>query len=427
MKNIFLAVLLFLSYQPTAYAYLDPGSGSMLLSALIGIVATVFFSIKGLIYKIKSLFFSLFGVKIEKNIHKLVFYSEGAHYWHTFKPILQALDKQGVEAVYLTSSDNDEGLKFSSKTIRARYIGEGNTAFTYLNMLEAHLCVMSTPGLDVLQIRRSSGVKHYAYISHSPIDMGKYKLYSFEGFDSIFLSGPHQAKSIRTLEKLRGTEQKQLIEAGCPYMDDLALRLEGQQEKVDETGAKKTILIAPTWGEHNFLKKLGAVPIRNLLENGYKVIIRPHPQSYVAEPEIINELKQALSSYENLRWDSSPDNFDSLFKSDILISALSGIVFDYAFVFEKPVITVDLSYNFIGQEANDLPYPVWELTVLDDIGTRVSPEQLNNASSIIEGLLKDESKKENLRSLRAKSLYNYKSSGEVIAKNLVKLMEDINA
>ena len=67
-----------------------------------------------------------------------------------------------------------------------------------------------------------------------------------------------------------------------------------------------------------------------------------------------------MSSFEHIKWDNSPDNFDSLLNSDILISDLSGIVFDYAFIFEKPVITVAFEYDFIGQEANDLPYEVWE-------------------------------------------------------------------
>lgn len=157
MKKLILILILYFSYQPTANAYLDPGSGSMLLSAIVGILATIFFSIKGFYYKIKSFFLRMFGIKVEKNIHELVFYSEGKYYWNTFKPILEALDAKGVEAVYMTSSEEDEGLNFKSDYISTRYIGEGNRAYTYLNMLEAKVCVMTTPGIGVLQIQRSKG------------------------------------------------------------------------------------------------------------------------------------------------------------------------------------------------------------------------------------------------------------------------------
>lgn len=426
MNKIVFTLLLFIAYQPEAYAYLDPGSGSMLLSALIGIIATVFFSMKGAYYKIKSFVLSVFGVKVEKSNHKLVFYSEGGQYWRTFKPVLEALDKKGIEALYLTSSETDEGLSFKSDHISTRYIGEGNRAYTYLNMLEAKVCAMTTPGLDVLQIRRSKGVEHYAYLPHSPIDMGKYKLYSFDCFDSVFLSGEHQEKSIRTLEKLRDFEPKQLIKAGCPYMDELGARLNSEgNQPLDSNEQTKTILIAPTWGKNNLLRLFGAQSIQKLLEKGYEVIIRPHPQSYQAEPELLEAIKEELASSKNIKWDNSPDNFDSLLSSDVLISDLSGIVFDYSLVFEKPVITIAFEYDFLGQEANDLPYEVWELSILDKIGKRIKADEFSRIDDVIEEVLTDESKKQELRNLREQSLYNYMQSGEVIADSLVKIMDDM--
>lgn len=430
MKKLILILILFFSYQPAANAYLDPGSGSMLLSAIVGILATIFFSIKGLYYKIKSFFLRMFGIKVEKNIHELVFYSEGKYYWNTFKPILEALDAKGVEAVYMTSSEEDEGLNFKSDYISTRYIGEGNRAYTYLNMLEAKVCVMTTPGIGVLQIQRSKGVNHYAHVVHAPTDMGTYKLYSFEYYDSIFCSGAHQERTIRFLEQLRGFDQKLLVKAGCPYMDVLAKRLDESKDSlgvIESDSTSKTVLIAPTWGDHNLLKQFGSAPIKNLLDKGYNVIIRPHPQSYVAEPEVIESIKLDLASYQNVSWDSSPDNFESLRNSDVLISALSGIVFDYAFVFEKPVITVNVQHSFLGQEANDLPYELWELEILDKIGKRITPEEFANVSDIVGPLLLEHSDNNLLAQLRDEHLYNYKHSGEVIATNLINIMEEIKA
>lgn len=54
MRILVLAVLLSLS--PAAEAYLDPSTGSLILSAIIGLLATIGLAIKTWWYRIKSLF-----------------------------------------------------------------------------------------------------------------------------------------------------------------------------------------------------------------------------------------------------------------------------------------------------------------------------------------------------------------------------------
>lgn len=45
-----------LSMAPSAHAYLDPGTGSLILSAIIGLLATIGLAVKTWWYKIKALF-----------------------------------------------------------------------------------------------------------------------------------------------------------------------------------------------------------------------------------------------------------------------------------------------------------------------------------------------------------------------------------
>ena len=44
------------SFAPAAFAYLDPSTGSMILSAIVGIFATVGLALKTYWYKLKSFF-----------------------------------------------------------------------------------------------------------------------------------------------------------------------------------------------------------------------------------------------------------------------------------------------------------------------------------------------------------------------------------
>lgn len=56
MRKIFWFPLLLIAFSQHAAAYLDPGTGSMILQGLVAAVAVVGFTIKSYWYKIRSLF-----------------------------------------------------------------------------------------------------------------------------------------------------------------------------------------------------------------------------------------------------------------------------------------------------------------------------------------------------------------------------------
>jgi hypothetical protein len=45
-----------LAYAPSAHAYLDPGTGSMILSAIVGLIATLTLAFKTWWYRLRRLF-----------------------------------------------------------------------------------------------------------------------------------------------------------------------------------------------------------------------------------------------------------------------------------------------------------------------------------------------------------------------------------
>ena len=68
--------------------YIDPGTGSMLISSIIAGLSVLFFALKDKIY-------SAFRGKGDKGDYldlekhyNLVFYSEGKQYWNVFEPLL---------------------------------------------------------------------------------------------------------------------------------------------------------------------------------------------------------------------------------------------------------------------------------------------------------------------------------------------------
>ena len=297
------------------FLYIDPGTGSMLFSIVIGLVTMLYFLGKAAFIKLK---FILSGGRAitSKKYFPLVIYSEGKQYWNVFKPILEALERRGVSTVFYTSSEEDPVFAVQFKHIHSEYIGEGNKAFTRLNFLEAQICLMTTPGLDVYQLKRSRGVKHYAHILHAVDDATSYRLFGLDYFDSVLLSGEYQKAHIRLIEKQRNIKEKELIVVGCPYLDVLKekVALLPEQEK-----SRFTVLVAPSWGESGILSKYGSVLLDPLVQTGHSIIVRPHPQSKQSEKEILAVLENRYKDVKNLSWDYSTENLEALSRSDIMI------------------------------------------------------------------------------------------------------------
>jgi hypothetical protein len=55
-SSIALLAVALSGFAPSAFAYLDPSTGSMILSAIVGILATLGLALKTYWYKLKSLF-----------------------------------------------------------------------------------------------------------------------------------------------------------------------------------------------------------------------------------------------------------------------------------------------------------------------------------------------------------------------------------
>ena len=367
-------------------AYLDPGSGSMLFSALIGIIATLFFVTKGLFYKLLSLPAYLAGKKagIKHDSHRIVFYCEGARYWPVFQPLIEELESRGTKISYLTSDKNDPALSREWQHIETKYIGEGNKAFFLLNTLQTDICVMTTPGLDVLQIKRSRGVKKYVHITHSAGGCSGYAIFGLDYYDVVLTGGEADKKLIEELEQVRKIEKKQVEVIGCTYLDIL------RKKPITAplfSNNNKTIIISPTWGEHGLLNKFGSEILSQLTKNRYNIIIRPHPQSFVSDKKLMDELKMKFPNGETILWDRNQDGLQSMQSADIMISDFSGIIFDYLFLFERPVISLKSEYDKRGKDSMDMAEDPWNIQILDTIGEIITEKDIENIGTIVEKTL----------------------------------------
>lgn len=407
MKTLFfLAAALLAVIEPSpAFAYLDPGTGSMLLSVCIGLLSAAYFMAMKVPSLVRSALFKASG-KADRERKHLVIYGESANYWGTFRPLLEELGRRGEAVEYLTSSENDPCFTADlPECITCRYIGTGNTAYTTLNFIKADALVLTTPGIGVLQIRRSKGVGKYIHVLHALGDMHYYKLFSFDYYDAVICNGDFQVKSLRALEALRGTKPKELPIAGCPYLDGLVARRDAQGESRPDPNC---VLIAPTWGKLGMFTRFGSAVPKMLAEAGFDVIVRPHPQSYISEAGLMEQVASELSGYHNITWDRNPDGFASLSRASVLVSDFSGITFDFAFGFLRPVVTLfEDNVDPGGFEAFDIPHERWNTSFLKELGPVLTAPDLGRLPDIVRKLDMERDWAAHIRHIRDTSIANF--------------------
>ena len=402
--------------------YIDPGTGSMLFSILIGAAATLFFVAKAAWIKFKIL---LSGKKdgsgvVDASYKTYVIYNEGNQYWNVFKPVADEFEKRKIPLMYYTSSKTDPIFDQKYEFVTSEYIGEGNTAFAKLNMLSAGFVLMTTPGLQVYQLKRSKNVKHYSHVLHMPNDATTYRLFGLDYFDSVLLTGDYQKDDIRTLEKNRGINSKDLVTVGCSYLDVLS-------EKINSIPAEEnhvfTVLVSPSWGEVGVLKRFGERLLDPLAATGWKIIVRPHPQSKKSEADMLKRLEERYKDYANVEWDYNRDNIYSMKKADIMISDFSGIVFDYTFLCNKPVMYVNTDMDLRPYDAYDLNKQLWQFSVLEKMGIKLEEKDFANIKEVIQNASDSPELAKQRKIAKETAWMNIGKAGEKIADYMISTVE----
>ena len=384
----------------------------MLFAVLIGILGVLRFACNGLFVKLKFLLSGGKRVDTNKDELPLVIFSDDKRYWPVFEPIVRELDSRAFDVAYLTASPDDPALAANYPHLHAEFIGSGNKPYARLNFLKATLVLSTTPGLDVYQWKRSKDVKWYVHIPHMPGELTTYRMFGTDHYDALLLSGQYQIDDCRALEKLRGLPEKECVIVGIPYLDEKAKRL----ETTAAAPHGRTVLVAPSWGGNSLLNRFGNKLIDPLIATGYQIIIRPHPQSFSSEKELIDRL---MKDYPELEWNRDTDNFDVLNRSDILISDFSGVIFDFSLVFNRPVICAYTDFDASQYDAWWLDTPIWTATAVPRIGPILREDNLSEIKEMIDAALEDQSYAESRREVIGETWANRGRAAVLAADYLI--------
>lgn len=377
--------------------YIDPGTGSMLFTILVGVLGAAAYFLRNVWVKLRFLFTG--GAKEKQAADRVPYciFTDSKRYWNTFEPICDEFERREIPLEYLTASPDDPALQKPYQFVHCRFIGEGNRAYAHMNFLKADVVLSSTPGLDVYQWKRSKDVGRYLHVLHAANDVVAYRMFGIDYYDTVLLSGAYQEDQIRFLEQQRHLPAKTLKLAGLPYLDAMQKRLESAPALPEHP---TTLLLAPSWGKSSLFGRFEGKILQAALDTGYHVIVRPHPQSFSAEKDMLEKLMQEFPESEQLEWNRDNDNFEVLRRSDVMISDFSGVIFDFCLVFQKPVIYAETSYDKAPYDACWLEEEMWTFRTLPKIGKALPAENLPQLKSLVDELLSENRYRENLSAAR---------------------------
>ena len=403
-------------------AYIDPGTGSMLFSLLIGVLSTGYFFLRKYIIKLKFLIGG--GAKAKESSKRLpyVIFSDHKRYWNVFEPVCDELERRGIDAAYWTCSPDDPALEKPYEHVSCEFIGEGNQAFARLNMMSADVCLSTTPGLDVLQWKRSKDVSWYAHCFHAACTAASYRMFGLTFYDACLVTGENMVAEIRGLERAQKRPPKEIEIVGCTYMDAMAARRAATPRPEHDL---PVVLLAPTWGSNGLLARYGSSLIDALISTGYEIVVRPHPQSLTAEKDMMDALMAAYPDGEVIEWNFDNDNFDILNRADVMISDFSGVIFDYSLVFDRPIIYTEATYDDDALDSAWLDEPLWKFTAYTQLGLSLAEKDFPRIKEVIDRALTDEDVKLGIARAKDEAWAHRGHAAEVTVDYLVRKQAEI--
>jgi hypothetical protein len=353
--------------------------------------------------RIKEIFDIFTNINLlKKEKIKFIFYSENASYKKYAYLLVKMLSEKYQNQVYYVSSDKDD--KILNLNVKNIFIGKGFLMSYFFLTIHAENLFLTITDLDNHSIKKTKNIKNYIYYFHAAVSTTKnYTATAFDNYDILLCNGDYQINEIRLRENINKLKNKKLIKSGYFYFDYL-------KEKINYKIIPDEILIAPSWNynQKNFINENLELIIKEILQKGYKVRFRPHPENFVRSKNkieyICNKFKDELFIL-----DFSKENKESMEKAKCLITDNSGIAIEYILLFKKPVLyfdDVDKIHNKEFDKYKNLQ--TMDNIVKDKFGFSFKINEIKSLDLIIQKSISEFRNKDNeIKIFTNKNFYNF--------------------
>lgn len=353
---------------------------------------------------------------------QLVFYSEGSGYYKYFKRIIAALLRQGDVVIhYVTSDMHDQvfGLELGAEErqrLRTYFVGQSGL-ISFMMKMDADMVIMTMPDLEVFHIKRSLVRKdvEYVYLDHGMTSLHlALREHAVDYFDTVFCYGPNHDLEVRRMEELYGLPEKRLVQTGYALLDDL---IESVSDlPTDQENDPPVALIAPSWQKENLMELCLSETVASLLEAGFEVIVRPHPQ-YVRQfgQRILESLVDFEAELEEgtLTLERDFSSNKTVYMADVVITDWSSIAQEFSYATKKPSIFINTPLKVMNHAWEKLGLVPLDISLRNEIGRDVDLEDLDGIGTVaLEMVAHRDEYRERITRVMEENLYHVGSAAE---------------
>lgn len=405
------ALLALLLVPAPARAYIDPGTGSALLYVVGALILSLYYAVRGIYYRVLEL---VSQVRMSDQKCSVAVHCEDPRYEITFLPVLRELVARGVSPTFFPMYERDGSFPPLPEGVAGQSIPPGLLGYSFLNRLEATVLVTTTPQLDVMTFRRSKRVRHYVHLQHALGESRYVRPFAYDYFDTILCCGEILVRNVRAMEAIRRSPRKRLLPTGVPHYDELI----AQARAAPVPGGEPIVLIAPSWGRLSMFETFGVDFVGEIARH-FPVIVRPHPQMRVSQ----RELYERVLAIDGVTVDTARTPSSAMARASILLSDISGIAHEFAFIYERPVVVVDRAAVTAGLEGELLGGDSELKDACRDFIVPIAPEAMGEVVSHLRSVLAGH-RRERIVEVRDRLVYNFGIASRVAAEQIAEIYRE---
>ena len=425
MKNfekLIIIVTLTSFFPNVSYAYIDPGGISAFIQILFASILASFVFLRSYISNflsnIKNFFLDVKNyLRFSSQKKDTIIFCESNSYSVYFYELLKSANEKKVNYIYLCENGDKNINKLSIKKDNVFQFNFQFFLILIISNLKCNNLILTTPDFGNKNLNLTKNCKKIIYFFHSIVSSNMiYNERAFDNYDIICCVGKHHYLEFNERFSSLETKNKNLVKCGYPYLDYLT---NVSNINIFE---KNHILIAPTWNpkNSNFYHDNYINVVEELLKNDFKVTFRPHPEFLRRFENKFNDFSFKFEKNSNFKTDTTKSNIEVMEKCEFLVTDWSGVSFEFAYTFKRPVIFVEVPKKVLNDNYLECSNQPIEITDRIELGTILIDLKNQNITSIIEDLRQKESDyKIKIEKNLKKNVYNLKSSSQQIINLLI--------